>query len=70
MAKVSAAQRRHITDHKARALLAARHARMLRAKKTGKPAIPDEIMKQLGALNLPPNPFVYEAVLEKLLRGT
>jgi hypothetical protein len=69
MTKVSAAQRKHIRDQKARALLAARHARMLRAKKTGKTDIPDKIMKQLGSLNLPPNPFVYEAVLEKLLRG-
>ena len=69
MARVSAAQRKHITDHKVKALLAARHARMLRAKKPGKPDIPDKIMKQLGSLGLPPNPWVYEACLEKLLRG-
>jgi hypothetical protein len=69
MARVSVAQRKHIRDQKVSALLAARHARtLLRAKKSKH--IPDKVLKQLGALNLPPNPFVYEAVLEKLLRGT
>jgi hypothetical protein len=70
MTKVSVAQRKHIRDQKVSALLAARHARMLRAKKTGRPDIPNKVLKQLGALNLPPNPWVYEACLEKLLRGT
>jgi hypothetical protein len=69
MTKVSRAQRKHIRDQQAFARVRARQARMLRAKKTGKPDIPDKIMKQLGALNLPPNPWVYEACLEKLMRG-
>jgi hypothetical protein len=45
------------------------HARMLQAKKTGTPEIPAKVLKQLASLNLPPIPFVYEACLEKLLRG-
>jgi hypothetical protein len=65
MAKVSASQRKHIQEQKVRA----RQAHMLRAKQNGKPDIPDKILRQLAALNLPPNPFVYEACLEKLLRG-
>jgi hypothetical protein len=68
MAKVTRAQRQHIRDQKVRALLAARHARMLRAKKTGRPDIPDRILKQLGSLNLPPNPWVYDVVLRELMR--
>jgi hypothetical protein len=65
MARVSAAQRKYIQEQKARA----RHARMLQAKKTGTPEIPAKVLKQLASLNLPPIPFVYEACLEKLLRG-
>jgi hypothetical protein len=69
MSKVSAAQRKAISEQKARA----RQARMLQAKRDGKRDISDKILKQLAALNLPPNPFVYEACLEKLeklMRGT
>jgi len=46
-----------------------RAQRMLNAKKNGKPAIPDKILRRLASLNLPPNEFVYQACLEKLLRG-
>jgi hypothetical protein len=67
MAKVSAAQRKHITDHKVKALLAARQARMLlRAKKSKH--IPDKVLRQLGSLNLPPIPWVYDVILRELMR--
>jgi hypothetical protein len=66
MTKVSAAQRKHIRDQKVRA----RHARMLQAKRTGKKDIPDKVMKQLGALGLPPIPWVYDVILRELMRGT
>jgi hypothetical protein len=66
MTKITAAQRKHIREQKSRA----RQGRILQAKRTGKKDIPDKVMKQLGSLGLPPNPFVYEAVLEKLMRGT
>ena len=65
MAKMSAANRKRIAEMKA----AVRRGRMLQAKRTGERAIPDKILRQLAALNLPPNPFVYEACLEKLMRG-
>jgi hypothetical protein len=69
MTKVTAAQRKHIRDHKVKSLLAARHARMLRAKKTGTPEIPDKILKRLAALNLPKDPWVYQVCLDALMRG-
>ena len=65
MPKVSAANKKRIAELKA----AARRGRMLQAKRNGERAIPDKILRQLAALNLPPNPFVYEACLEKLMRG-
>jgi hypothetical protein len=65
MARVSAAQRKHIKQQKAQA----RHARMRQAKKTGTPEIPDKILKRLAALNLPKDPWVYSVVLDALLRG-
>jgi hypothetical protein len=65
MARVTMSQRKAISEQKARA----RQARMLQAKKTGERVIPDGILKKLAALNLPPNEFVYQACLEKLLRG-
>jgi hypothetical protein len=42
--------------------------RTLNFKRNGKQKIADKIMRRLGSLNLPPDPFVYEAVLEKLER--
>jgi hypothetical protein len=69
MTKVSAAQRKHIRDQKVTARLAARHARMLQVKRGKPPEIPTKILRQLADLNLPPNAFVYQACLEKLLRG-
>jgi hypothetical protein len=66
MARVSAVNRKRIAEMKAKM----RRGRVLQVKRNGKKDIPDKIMKQLGSLNLPPNPFVYEAVLEKLMRGT
>ena len=65
MAKMSAANKKRIAEIKARA----RQARMLEAKRTGERVIPDNILRKLAALNLPPNPFVYTACLEKLMRG-
>ena len=65
MAKMWAANRKRIAEMKAKA----RQAKMLQAKRTGERAIPDGILRKLAALNLPPNPFVYEACLEKLMRG-
>jgi hypothetical protein len=65
MAKMSAKNRARLAELKARS----RQAHRLQAKRNGKPEIPDGILKKLAALNLPPNPFVYQACLEKLLRG-
>jgi hypothetical protein len=65
MAKVTRAQRKHIREQNSRA----RQARMLAAKKTGRPEIPDKILKRLAALNLPKDPWVYSVVLDALLRG-
>jgi hypothetical protein len=47
----------------------ARAKRLLNLKKQGEPMIPDSVLKQLASLNLPANEFVYQACLEKLLRG-
>jgi aminoglycoside phosphotransferase (APT) family kinase protein len=65
MARVSAAQRKHIQQQK----LKARHARMRQAKKTGKADIPMEVLQKLASLNLPPNPWVYSVCLDALMRG-
>ena len=65
MPKTSAANKKRLADLKA----AARRGHMLQAKKTGKPLIPDAVIKKLAALHLPANEFVYEACLEKLMRG-
>ena len=65
MVKMSAANKKRIAEMKE----AVRRGRMLRAKRDGERVIPDKILKQLAALNLPPNPFVYTACLEKLMRG-
>jgi hypothetical protein len=43
-------------------------ARRLNARHNRQPLIPSEILKALAQLNLPKNEFVYQAVLEKLLR--
>jgi len=64
MAKVSAANRKRIAAMKA----AVRRGKMLYAKRTGARAIPDRILKQLAALNLPPNPWVYDVCLRELMR--
>jgi hypothetical protein len=42
--------------------------RMLTLKRNRAPLIPAAVLKRLAALNLPPDAFVYEACLEKLLR--
>ena len=65
MARVSTAQRKRIVEIKA----ALRRGKMLKAKRDGERAIPDKILKQLAALNLPPNPWVYDVCLRELLRG-
>ena len=64
MPKVSAANKKRIAELKA----AARRGRMLQAKRNGERAIPDKILRQLAALNLPPNPSVYDVCLRELLR--
>jgi len=66
MAKMSAANKKRIAEMKA----ALRRGRMLKAKRDGERAIPDKILRQLAALNLPPNPWVYDVCLRELLRGT
>src|SRR5262245_9868431 len=48
---------------------AMRRKRLLNLKCKNGPLIPQSVLKQLAALNLPPNEFVYQACLEKLLRG-
>jgi len=45
-----------------------RQRRILNAKKTGKPEIPTKVLDRLASYNLPPSVFVYQAVLEKILR--
>jgi hypothetical protein len=66
MAKVSAAQRKRIAEMNAKM----RRGRVLQAKRKGKPEIPTKILKQLGSLGLPPNPWVYDVVLRELMRET
>jgi hypothetical protein len=46
-----------------------RQKRMLNLKAKGQPLIPDNVLEKLAALNLPPNPWVYEVCLRELLRG-
>jgi len=46
-----------------------RQKRMLNLKAKGQPLIPDNLLEKLAALNLPPNPWVYEVCLRELLRG-
>jgi len=65
MARVSATQRKHIAELRVRA----RQQRILQAKRTGKPEIPDRILKKLAALNLPNNAWVYSVCLDALMRG-
>jgi len=64
MPKVSAANKKRLADLKA----AARRGKMLQAKRNGERAIPDKILRQLAALNLPPNPWVYDVCLRELMR--
>jgi len=45
-----------------------RQSRILQAKRTGKPEIPDKVIKALARLNLPPNPWVYDVCLAALMR--
>ena len=66
MARMSTANRKRLAGMKAKA----RQAKMLQAKRTGERAIPDGILRKLAALNLPPNPWVYDVCLRELLRGT
>jgi len=48
----------------------ARARQTLNLKRRGEPLIPESVLKKLAALNLPEaNQFVYQACLEKLLRG-
>jgi len=65
MVKMSTANKKRIADMKA----ALRRGKMLKAKRDGERAIPDKILRQLAALNLPPNPWVYDVCLRELMRG-
>jgi hypothetical protein len=65
MPKLHPNHRKHVRRLKAQA----QAQRMLALKKNGERLIPDKILRQLASLNLPPNEFVYQACLEKLLRG-
>jgi hypothetical protein len=64
MAKGSAVNRKRIAEIKAKM----RRGRILQAQRNRKPDIPDKIMKQLGSLGLPPNPWVYDVILRELMR--
>jgi hypothetical protein len=65
MAKLHPNHRKHVRRLKAQA----QAQRVLALKKKGERLIPDKILRQLASLNLPPNEFVYQACLEKLLRS-
>jgi hypothetical protein len=45
-----------------------RRQKMLNAKKSSKPVIPDRILRKLASLNLPPNEWVYSVCLRELMR--
>ena len=62
--RASKHQRRHVEKLNAMA----RQRRILNAKKTGKPDIPTAVLQKLAALNLPPNPWVYDVCLRELMR--
>jgi len=66
MPKMTAKNRARIAAVKAKAT----HARILQARRTKTPEIPDKFLRQLAAFNLPPIKFVYDACLEKLMRET
>jgi len=59
MAKMSAANKKRIAEMKA----AVRRGRMLNAKRTGERVIPDKVLRFVGSLGLPNNPWVYNVVL-------
>jgi hypothetical protein len=65
MARMTAKNRARVAELKAQA----RRARMLQAKKTGKPDIPMEVLQKLASLRLPNNPWVYQVCLDALMRG-
>lgn len=46
-----------------------RQRRILNAKKTGKPLIPDSVLEALAAMGLPKDRRIYTARLRELLRG-
>ena len=50
-----------------KAMMRQQRAFNLKAKR--EKLIPTNVLKRLASLNLPPNEFVYQACLEKLLRG-
>ena len=49
--------------------IAHRAALIRELRRAGNPLIPESVLKRLAALQLPPNEFVYQACLEKLLRS-
>ena len=63
MPKMSAANRKRISEMKA----AARRGKMLQAKRTGERKIPDKVIRFVGSLGLPNNPWVYNVVLAAAL---
>ena len=46
-----------------------RQARILQAKKTGKPLIPDKVLRKMAAIDWARDPWVRTVVLQALLRG-
>ena len=52
-----------------RAKAEAREKRRLYFMKRGEKIVPDKILRQLAALNLPPIPWVYEVCLRELERN-
>ena len=59
MVKMSAANKKRIAEMKA----AAHRGRVLKAKRDGERIISDKVLRFVGSLGLPNNPWVYNVVL-------
>jgi hypothetical protein len=61
--------RRNAKKQSARFAAMGRAKRLFNLKRHKGEMIPAEVLRKLASLNLPANEFVYQACLEKLLRG-
>jgi hypothetical protein len=66
MAKQTSRQRKHVKRFNS----LGRATLRLNFKKRSEPVIPDAVLRKLAALNLPPNPWVYDVCLRELMRGS